>query len=153
MKKLLVCLLLVSSPALAGNSGPDNLRNINLCFGPDSVQIAPVLKTAAPGLNAAIYEKINTKLRAHRIPFLACQGTSTELYIQMDSFEAFSGNHVYMIALEITAYDILPQVVVTWSAGHLGSSGQRGKKLTTDFTTIVSGLLDQFAADYATANP
>lgn len=154
MKKLAVLFMFFSSTVLAANPGPENLKNLSLCFRLTSVQVKPETAVLITNLQKDIFKKVSIKLKAYRIPYIEkCDTSKEQIFFQVDTTQAGNGTLVYSLDMNIFEYDLKPRHVSIYSLGTFGISAYRGDELGNKMIDAFSQMIDDFAADYATANP
>lgn len=150
---LLVALLL--GTAHAASITPDNLRRAPLCFSSTQVQIDPRLEADVPGLTDTLTQRVTNRVTAYRLPIRsACTPADVRLWVQVDAVKLTSGARAYNTTLNVYANTPgFAQVVTVYNLGVYGVTPDQGTALIDYLWSSTSPMIDQFAADWAKANP
>lgn len=158
MKKIAALLLFSCQITLASNAGPDNLKHASLCFNISSINLSPEANILAPGIKSEVFRNVSNKLKAYRIPYsktcdITNQIISLEFYL---SEKSKIDIYAFTSSLNVIEFNLKPRGVSIYNLGGFGTIGANNAKnnsLISAVTSEFSQSIDEFAADYATANP
>lgn len=141
---------------LAQNAGPTNLKGLQLCLRNDDIAIDKNAKQIDTEARQAFARVVATKLSAYRILYrdgLCLNKGSGNIIISVNTLDGVNGALFYTVDFEVYDLFLTPGVTSIYRSTIMGYTHSTGQTLATRMNTTIGELIDQFAADYAKANP
>lgn len=156
MKWLVSILFVLGSTALGKNADFRNLKSVFPCFDQNNVQVSTDATKAID--KSQIFTFINNKLAAYRIPITnndLCDSMPWFIHIQIEGTKNVQGIWLYQYTLNVfdKSSGLYEGWVNIWNTGAYGFAPASTFDLLADAKDSFGEIIDEFAADYAKANP